>query len=390
MSKSKSTARLGRFFLKSRGASGVYYICWYERGQTRSASTGTSDFEAAQIRLAEHAIKNKEADSGSKDAPLAEVLSYYWLQVGQKLPSADMFRSAMHHTLAVLGDVQVSALTSQEQQRLIKGLRSRNLADSTINRQLGCIWAALNLYHSDGHIQSVPPRIGQDRWNPVLRGRDRTLSLQELARLLNCASKDEHRWRVMLLAIGTASRPTAIQTLDASQVDLESGVIHLNPEGRAQTKKRRPVVPMATTLAGWVGSWLQEAPVGPIAAYRGRPMTSRTWFENLAQEAGVECVRYDIRHTVITWLVRKKVHPDSREIFVGHKLPGSQTTANYVHLDPDYLRDAAAAIEELFQALAPIVTERDLLRAEVLDDQPIPMSTVSEVDEILNRLRQRA
>lgn len=388
MPKSRTSApRIGKWFLKTRGAGKVWYISWYEGGQTRGITTSETDLKVAEICLARHALKNQEAEK-SKDAPLADALSYYWIERGEKLASSDMFRSAMHHSLEILGDnCQISTLGPAGQKKLIDGLRARGLADSTILRHLGCLWAALALYREDEHISGFPDRISQTRWAPVLKGRDRVLSLAELAALMNKASDREHCWRFMVLAIGTASRPRAILDLTGEQIDLEHGLIHLNPEGRAQTKKRRPVVPMATTLTGWVEEWLLEAPRAPIVHYRGEVLGSDTWFDNLKKEAGVDCVPYDIRHTVITWLVRKKVHPDSREIFVGHKLPGSSTTANYVHLDPEYLRDAADAVEDLFQALGPLVTARDLCRTGVLDEQPVPPSAVEEVDQILNRLR---
>src|SRR3954470_9514798 len=64
---------------------------------------------------------------------------------------------------------------------------------------------------------------------------------EEFQKLLR-ACKSPHTRLYMLLGIATAGRPEAILNLKWSQVDLISGMIHLNPQGRIQTTKRRPIV----------------------------------------------------------------------------------------------------------------------------------------------------
>ena len=69
----------------------------------------------------------------------------------------------------------------------------------------------------------------------------------------------EHVRVFLALAIGTAARPEAILQLNRFQCDLERGTINLNPPGRVQTKKRRPILPMPDWLRPWVeaaeGRW---------------------------------------------------------------------------------------------------------------------------------------
>ncbi|MDB5369807.1 MAG: hypothetical protein JWP20_1365 [Roseomonas sp.] len=52
----------------------------------------------------------------------------------------------------------------------------------------------------------------------------------------------------LVLLIGTAGRPQAVLELTRFQCDLERGTINLNTPGRVQTKKRRPILPMASFL----------------------------------------------------------------------------------------------------------------------------------------------
>jgi integrase len=46
------------------------------------------------------------------------------------------------------------------------------------------------------------------------------------------------------LGLATMARPTAILELTWDRVDFERGTVDLNPSGRRQTRKRRPVVPL--------------------------------------------------------------------------------------------------------------------------------------------------
>jgi integrase len=46
---------------------------------------------------------------------------------------------------------------------------------------------------------------------------------------------------MLMILIGTACRPEAALELTGEQLDFEDRLIDLNPRGRAQTKKFRPV-----------------------------------------------------------------------------------------------------------------------------------------------------
>jgi integrase len=377
--------RIGEFFLKVR--EGVYQIARYDSAtrQTRCVSTGTRSLAEAEIKLAEHALRNGKAEE-REDVLLADALSFYWLERGQNLASWETQKLAMKYALEVWGNPMVSELSPLRQKEFVRYLRDKEITDDTILRLMGCIWTALNYYREEGRLKVVPPRISNEKWNPVLRKRKRVLSLDELAKLFNAAARLEHRWRYMLLAVATAARPEAILQLRPAQCDLDHNLLHLLPEGRAENKKRRPSLPMCSTLRTHVERWVAESPTSPLCAYKGEEMTSDTYFDALKAEAGVDCNRYAIRHTLITWLVRKGVPIDEREIYIGHRLPGSATTEGYVHLDPKYLSKAAEAVEELFQALAPLVTKRALIAEPEMEDQPVPLSVESEVNEILKRL----
>src|SRR5262245_1960512 len=80
-------------------------------------------------------------------------------------------------------------------------------------------------------------------------------------------------YRYVVLLYFTMSGRTAIEQLKCDQVDFLVGTIDLNLKGRAQTKKRRPVVPIATTIA-----WLQVRVLLPPPTSPWSPTT----FQDLA------------------------------------------------------------------------------------------------------------
>jgi integrase len=56
--------------------------------------------------------------------------------------------------------------------------------------------------------------------------------------------KAPHARLYVELGIATMARPTAILELTWDRVDFARGTVDLNPHGRRQTRKRRPVVPL--------------------------------------------------------------------------------------------------------------------------------------------------
>lgn len=52
-----------------------------------------------------------------------------------------------------------------------------------------------------------------------------------------------------LILMGTGARPAAILEMGWEQMDYEHGLIQLNPAGRVQTKKVRPIVKMPNVPA---------------------------------------------------------------------------------------------------------------------------------------------
>lgn len=379
--------RAGKFFLKERG--GVWYIRWYDTAtrQTTGISTGLTDRDAARTALLEHAVA-ADRPKVDTDAQLASVLQTYYIHYAKNLPSAHVQRAAMADALRIWGDVNISALDRRAQLKFVETLRERELSDWTIQGRLTRVWAAMNWYHRDHVTLVVPPMISAGDWKPLLENNDHVYSVEELASLFNaCEPVDarysrDHWWRFLVLAIATSSRVTALLELKWDQVDLTVGRIQLNPEGRRQTKKRRAKVPICPTLAAELANWQrQDAQLDSdgeqrqknLITYYGQRLTTREFYDTLAEAAGVTGGPNVIRHTVRTWLAEMGVPDAEADLFMGHKDDGSATGARYKHRRPEYLLSVSQALEALFAAIQEHV--RRPFAGRALEDQPLPASS---------------
>lgn len=383
MSKEKPERfQLGQLWLSKHTTSPNWCITWHDRRskQTKRLSTGTSDFEKAQQVLAKHWITQSELkEERPESVPISQILDRYYEAHASKIPSKLSAASAIAKWKEFWRDDTVADLTFKRQEEFIKWLeaytvktgsrKGQKLSRATISTQLSVGAAAIRYAIKRQELRASPHLIPYKHNSR----RTRVLTLDESAALINAAAETEHMWRWVLLAFATAARPNAVLEIRPTppMVDLDNGIINLLPPGQQQNKKRRPIVPVAQTLMPWLRRWtrrealVHEARRGKktkvtqidrLITWRGKRIKDvRMGFQRLKAAAGItdELVcPVTIRHTMTTWLVKQRVPAEQREIFIGHRMPGSETTAGYVHLDPDYLRDAAAAVDAYFDALA--------------------------------------
>jgi integrase len=155
--------------------------------------------------------------------------------------------------------------------------------------------------------------------------------------------------------LNTWARPEAICDLDvAKQVGFDNGLIDLNPPGRLQTRKYRPVIRLTDCLRGWLLYWNLERPI----VYFGEPIAriSNHTFEKIAIDAKVaEMIPYSLRHYMNTRSMRvpQAIRPDREEraTWMGHHDERYRTTMTYEHLDSEYLENAAKAADAIMQML---------------------------------------
>ncbi|MGN6123981.1 MAG: tyrosine-type recombinase/integrase, partial [Sphingomonas oligoaromativorans] len=265
--------------------------------------------------------------------------------------------------------------------------KGQTISGATISRELAALRASLRHAWENELIPSAPfiPDIAEkDRPGP----KELVYSAEQVARILEAARRLEERWHVHLfcmIMLSTHGRGEAILELDA-ETQIRDGLIYFNAPGRAQTKKRRSIVPIAPTLAPWLADIK-----GKVIRYRTRmkdPKTDewlitykptlsiRTAFDACLIEAGIceqetdeqgnalwlppraklgETARRPkmkpigssntLRHTISTELHKRGVPDAQIDAAAGHAGTGTNKK-NYRHLRPDYLGEFVAGVED--------------------------------------------
>lgn len=231
--------------------------------------------------------------------------------------------------------------------------------------------------------------------------RDWLPTIAELAGFIDCL-RAEHAFRFVVLALNTWARPEAILALDLKRQVRNDVLLDLNPPGRLQTKKRRPVIRLTRNLAAWRAEWKVGRPLiwhGETVANVKRAievanarwmMTEAGWAPERIDEVlakgndreRVKAVREieeagghritprvfrSFMATRIRGLKEVRVDREQRQIWLGHL--SQDTTANYEIDDPDYLREAAEATDVVIEKIGAL-TKRSMWPASAQPELP--------------------
>jgi integrase len=258
--------QLAGYWISKRPGSAMWCRTWFDAAtrQTCRASLGTDDLAAAEHALAEWITRNVATDRADpRDITLARVFVRYQQRHGQHLVGAGSQRISLAMMLRHLPEgITVGELTLDAQHAAVRAMEAAGYGAGTIKRALGAAKAAVNWVWNNGELARPVPFLKV----PEGPGRERVLSVDELAQLWS-AEMPEHVRVFLALMIGTAGRPEAVLQLTRFQCDMNRGTINLNPPGRVQTKKRRPILPLAPWLRPWI-----DAAEGHLVAYRGKPV----------------------------------------------------------------------------------------------------------------------
>ncbi len=289
---------------------------------------------------------------------LETVLVRYYENHARFLRSAETARNALRLWSDHFPEAMVSELNLDTQDRFIRALRKRGCSDAYIQRVVTTGKAALNRAYKNNEISTVP-HIRNIRSG---HRRERVLSLEEVAAIFNVIDSD-HLFMYCMLAFNTLARPEAILELRRFQVDTDDRRIRLNPPGRQQTKKYRPIVPITNTLL----PWLKRGRCEYFVHWHGKPVSSiKTGWRKLRKKADLsdDVIPYTIRHTMATELRKRGVPPWEVSGMLGHRASEYKTTEIYAHYAPDYLGEAAKAIDSYFIELQKVVAKPLILKKE--------------------------
>lgn len=372
-------------------------ITWYDpgRGRERSTSASTSDDEEGKkavdrLYLAKDGGRSVcptcgQARVGQGDLLVTSVIRDYLL-LKESAPSFDAIEARLSHVLIYISQLPETAVfCSQIDEPWIKkfrewavkqpivsanGERKRSL--STVENSVLQLAAAIN----DAHNRQVLAKGA--RFKPIPTKRvNRTPQYRASVEMIAAAFRycvnpkisenQSEKWRERLIkerssllnflriSVTTLCRPDAAHEVSTEpstrQWNSERQILSLNPDGRAQTKKYRAVVPIAR----------QMAPI--LDACRGNlvPVNSvKKAHEAMAADIGLpgngESGMKLWRRSMAD-LLRERLPVDAWgeiEMFLGHD-KFDDVSDLYAPFRPDYLRRALGVIEDICEEIEILV-----------------------------------
>lgn len=360
----------GGFWLSRGARSRQYKRTWFDAGtrQTRRSSLGRGDFsdlERAKDALIAYVQANRKLVNEAPDTvPAALIFTKYLTEHVPTVRSAPALRTETAFWLEEFPDRMASEIVPEAIETFIAKLRARGLSDGYIDRIMDTGRAAFNRARRLQQLREVPfiraVETAADKRNKDPLGQP--LDLDQAVALLDAAAAVPHMLKFNMILACTMCRPEAALDLGQRQINRGADVIDLNPPGRKQTRKHRPVVPIARALRPFLES---EAPrawperrqrpaiiTDRLVTFAGYPVKSvkTAWRAlRIAAKLPEGITPYSWRHGMGRVLRAARVPSEQIDIMLGHIRGG--TTTIYAPFDPDYCREAVAAIDAHFDLI---------------------------------------
>lgn len=376
-----------------------FYRYWYDDGSRRVKRKALSavDLEAAKEELIEILGAPTPSSGSPSEVYLFDVLRHYkdhyaepkgYKQMAAARRASELVYAAFR---SFMGAPKVSDLTRTNQHRVWSHMASEaKLSAKSIMTYMIAVRAAVN-YASKPQIicvddkkieaqllnSSVAIFCNQDEIAEVIGGsvsvaREFIPTYEQLGKWID-AIEDEDDFRFVMIMLNTCARNEAIFDLDISkQVNYEFGTLDLNPVGRRQTKKRRPVIRLTTSLAAWFDHWKDDRPIRQYQDTVEKRLNRMGKREDEFDKEGKqvwkainmpEMTCYSLRHFMATSMRRASfpVSREQRSKWLGHSVKeGSKTTDWYEKFDPDYLEEPMRATDEIMVNLQKFTKRRVL------------------------------
>lgn len=318
-------------------------VWWYDRSarRTRSRSCKTAEVDAAITFLDRMFLADKaeavafcptcgHATADACAYLLVDALADYKLEIGEHRTSASSIKARLGNVIDFLQATHRTEMTCADADIIVDTLRrwlaarpvtwrnksgvvtrSRQRSPAAVEEAVHQLRAALTHAVTMKRSNAVPTFKGRPRADvSPLRTERGDVAL--LARFLAYAADPAHPRRRPLHAflvgsICTLGRPDAVVDISTSTGRRQlrtKGLIDLNPAGRTQTRKRRPMVPTPPPFGAWLDDvaadpsakgWLCEVAGEPIVSVRS---AWRTMLRKLSLPQGREMQPYLIRHTM--------------------------------------------------------------------------------------------
>lgn len=228
--------------------------------------------------------------------------------------------------------------------------RSKSVCDSTINRELGLLSAALNYARKHWEWNLSNPVEG--RRPPQGKGRIRWITRSEADRLIQMVSQNRRRMHLrefIELGLNTGMRSQEMLGLSWDKVDLTQRLVYLMPEDNKSSRYHSvPLNDKAFSAlirrANFRAAHCANSPWVFAKTDGSRIASVKKGFKAACKDAGIEdFTPHDLRHTCAAWLVQSGVSLAEIKALLNHT--SVQVTEKYAHLAPENVRSAVSVLD---------------------------------------------
>jgi integrase len=236
--------------------------------------------------------------------------------------------------VSFFGEKEIGKIWPQEIERF-KARRSSEVSPGTVNRELACLKTMFNKAVEWGWLEKSPAAHVHKLKEPPPR--DRILTAEETARLLDAAGP---RLRpLIVLLLGTGMRRGEALALRWGDVRFEDRLIHIADSKSGKSRN----IPLSSP----VREVLADLPQTSLFVFNGVKDVKTAW-KTARREAGLDNVRlHDLRHTAASRMIAAGV-----DIVTVSKILGHSTitmTLRYCHSTPENLQRAVNTLGEALQ-----------------------------------------
>jgi integrase len=338
-----------------RKDSKFYWISYMDSsGEYIQRSSKTTKLaEAKVLEQTERAQAWRDRQLGIKPPKTFEqVVTKYLLHARQVQRSYDTTVIRIEILRRHFAGQVINNLTAADVRHYIDARLKDGISNSSINRELSALSAAINHCNKEYEWELPNPVSGRRTKEP--EGRVRWLRRAEVEALCRAAREQRHGELLddfIRLAVNTGMRKEELLGLEWSRVDLANMLIHLDSEHNKSGKRRSiPINQKALTiLRSRLAHRAEHCPDAPHVFVRDtgeRVKTVRTGFESACKAAGIQDLHiHDLRHTFAAHLVSEGVPlPEVRDL-LGHST--IIMTERYAHLAPARVRKAVEVLDLL-------------------------------------------
>lgn len=345
---------------------GKWYVAYTEHGRSQKFSLRTDDVQKAEARFAAWQAEFNLQTVIHDDPTIGRCLDLWyeqWIIGDPKNPrmitaksKRNRYSAIMNNLNAYFGNMKVSEVRRKHSLKYREmreaGIIGRCPAVSgTVRVELQRLRACFK--HMVQRVEPREQRLTLDKipfveLPPASPPRERVLDEEEVEIIREVcpdlvlngqgrrpSNRLSRIGRFVMIALETAQRKTAILELTWDQVDLENNKIHFNPEGRTQTNKKRPTVPISPILRPVLERAKEEA---HNAYVLDKATSIDDQLKTLAHNLEIPGLHSHVfRHTWATRAVSRGVPLVKVALFLGDTV--KTVEENYAHLQPDYLED---------------------------------------------------